>query len=178
MPRRCGILEVIMPKSTEKNPWRPRRCKNCKLVYVPPGKDKGNAERSTFCTKKCRDSYHRNGGMNMARLQEVVTRATIKALKSDAAFLESLSDQLRASNMGAMVRQIAKEEIQKECSEAPLGTIRMVINGVSERELELTKKVDTIEAREREILKFMMALIAGKVPAQQAAVDAFAPGDH
>jgi hypothetical protein len=167
-----------MGKMSGKDPWRLRKCKSCGISYKPTCRDKANAEKSIFCTRACKDRYHRSGGMNIVQLREVLTRAIMKAIKQDPAFLESLSDQLRASNMGAMVRQIAQEEIQKECSEAPLGTIRMVINGVSERELELTKRVDTIEAREREILKFMMALIAGKVPAQQAAVDAFAPGDH
>jgi hypothetical protein len=178
VPPRWGILEETMPTNNSKDPWKLRRCKNCKLIYKPTGKDRGNAERSIFCTRKCKDKYHRSGGMNIDQLREFLSRATAKALKADETFIAELSDRLRASNMAAMVRQIAQEEIQKECSEAPLGTIRMVINGVSERELELTKKVATIEAREREILKFMMAFIAGKVPAQQAAVDAFAPGDH
>lgn len=84
-----------MPVKTKRDPWRPRRCKTCKLMYVPPGKDKGNAERSKFCTKKCRDGYHRNGGMNLARLQEVLARALAKTLKADDAFLEAIADKLR-----------------------------------------------------------------------------------
>lgn len=93
-----------MPKTTGKNPWRPRRCKNCKLTYVPPGKDKGNADRSIFCTTKCRVSYHRNGGMNMDRLREVLTRAIIKALKQDDDFIEAIADKLRVAQSPAPKR--------------------------------------------------------------------------
>lgn len=49
--------------------------------------------------------------MNMERLEQVVTRKVVKALTADDAFLEGLSDKLRSSNMGAMVREFAREEI-------------------------------------------------------------------
>lgn len=84
-----------MPTKTSKDPWHLRRCKNCKLTYKPIGKDRGNAERSLFCTPKCRQMYHTSGGMNLKRLQEVVTRATIKAVMADEAFIEALADKLR-----------------------------------------------------------------------------------
>lgn len=84
-----------MPKPTAKDPWRLRRCKNCKLTFKPLGKDRGNAERAKFCKRKCKDDYHRNGGMNIERLYEVVTRATIKAVMADEAFIEALADKLR-----------------------------------------------------------------------------------
>lgn len=101
-----------MPTKTPKDPWKLRRCKNCKLTYKPTCKDRGNAERSIFCTKKCRTAYHNGGGMNLVRFQEVVTRATIKALRTDDSFIASVSDRLWSSNMGAKMREIAKEEIQ------------------------------------------------------------------
>jgi len=47
----------------------------------------------------------------MERLEQVVTRKVVKALTADDAFLEGLSDKLRSSNMGAMVREFAREEI-------------------------------------------------------------------
>jgi hypothetical protein len=84
-----------MPAKKTQDPWHLRKCKNCKLTYKPTGKDRGNAERSIFCTRKCKDRYHRSGGMNIEQLRELLIRATIKALKADDAFLEAIADKLR-----------------------------------------------------------------------------------
>jgi hypothetical protein len=90
--------------------WKPRRCKCCKLMFVPMDKNPANAGRSKFCTKRCKDRYHNSGGMNIVRFHEVVTRATVKALNGDDMFIEGLSDKLR-SKLGPMIREIAREEI-------------------------------------------------------------------
>ena len=63
-----------MPKPTRGAQWKPRKCKHCKLIYVPKDKNPANAARSKFCTRKCKDGYHRNGGMNLDRLVEVLMR--------------------------------------------------------------------------------------------------------
>ena len=84
-----------MPKAKRSAAWRPRRCKHCKLMYVPGDTNPANAERSKFCNRKCKDSYHRNGGINLPRLLEVVARKVKAALVKDDAFLESLRAKLQ-----------------------------------------------------------------------------------
>jgi hypothetical protein len=75
--------------------WKLRKCKCCKLTYTPMDKNPANAKRSKFCCRKCKNGYHRYGGMNMDRLHEVLCRRIVKALLADDAFLEALSDKLR-----------------------------------------------------------------------------------
>jgi hypothetical protein len=89
--------------------WKPRKCKCCKLTYVPMDSNPANAKRSKFCNRKCKDGYHRNGGMSLPRLQEVVIRATVKALLADDAFLATLADKLRVKQSPS----IEAQEIQK-----------------------------------------------------------------
>jgi hypothetical protein len=87
-----------MGKTLGKDPWRLRKCKACKISYKPMCRDKANAEKSIFCTRACKDRYHRSGGMNIVQLREVLTRAIIKALKEDDAFLEAIADKVRVVN--------------------------------------------------------------------------------
>jgi len=160
-----------MGKTTGKDPWRLRKCKSCGISYKPTCRDKANAEKSIFCTRACKDRYHRSGGMNIVQLREVLTRAIMKAIKQDAAFLEALSDQLRASDMGAMACQIAKEEIQKECDSG--GTIRSVIDNM---QLEIIRISSEME-RVRRIRGLTTEVPLGR-EAAQALPDSLYPGDH
>ena|ERR1700689_2325278 len=84
-----------MGKTAGKDPWRLRKCKACKVSYKPTCTGKGNAEKSIFCTRDCKDRYHRSGGMNVRQLRELLTRQIVKALKSDDAFLEAIADKVR-----------------------------------------------------------------------------------
>jgi hypothetical protein len=77
--------------------WKPRKCPTCKLTFVPQDKNPANAKRKRFCTRKCKDGFHRNGGMNLDRLMEVVARKTKADLLKDDAFLETLRDKLRVT---------------------------------------------------------------------------------
>jgi hypothetical protein len=95
-----------LPSKNGTNPYRPRRCKYCKLMFVPTCKDSHNADIAKFCSRKHKDAYRRNGGMNMERLEEVVIRATIKALKEDETFLEALLDKLRVIQVVGVRRAI------------------------------------------------------------------------
>jgi hypothetical protein len=79
--------------------WKLRRCKHCKLTYAPTCKDAANASKSKFCCKKCKDSYHNNGGMNMERLVEKVVNAVRKNLLADENFAEKLADKLRVTGL-------------------------------------------------------------------------------
>ena len=91
-----------MGKTAGKDPWRLRKCKACKVSYKPTCTGKGNAEKSIFCTRDCKDRYHRSGGMNVKQLRELLTRQIVKALKSDDAFLEAIADKLRVVNGRAL----------------------------------------------------------------------------
>ncbi len=84
-----------MPANTRGPEWKPRRCKCCGLTFIPLDTNPANAKRKKFCTRKCKDGYHRSGGMNLPRLIEVVTRKVVSALLADEVFLERMSDKLR-----------------------------------------------------------------------------------
>ncbi len=93
---------------TGKNPWRLRKCKNkaCGLTYSPTAKDAGNAEKSKFCCVRCKNYYHRHGGINAERLHEVVYRRISKALLTDDSFLEAIADKVRViSAPGISIRE-------------------------------------------------------------------------
>jgi len=94
------------------NPYRPRRCKRCKLVFVPDKDklDKGQAGRAKFCTRKCKDSYHRNGGMNIDRLHEVMTRRLSKELLADETFLGEIAGRVR-EQLGKVMRESIRQEL-------------------------------------------------------------------
>src|SRR5271170_4254564 len=84
-----------MAASLTGNAWKPRKCKHCKLTFVPSCRDQANARKKLFCTPKCRMAYHRSGGLNFDQLIERVVRKVAKILTQDEAFRESLADKLR-----------------------------------------------------------------------------------
>jgi len=94
------------------NPYRPRRCKRCRLVFVPDKDklDKGQAGRAKFCTRKCKDSYHRNGGMNIDRLHEVMARRLAKELSGDETFLALIAGRVR-EQLGETIRESIRQEL-------------------------------------------------------------------
>jgi len=100
--------------------WKPRRCKRCKLMFVPDGKNPANAKRAKFCCKNCKNGYHRHGGMDLDRMREYLTKGIVKALLADESFLEALADKLRASSLGGMVRELAREEIQASARDSKI----------------------------------------------------------
>jgi hypothetical protein len=121
-------------KKDQRGPeWKPRRCKHCKLMFTPADKNPANAKRAKFCGKKCKDGYHRHGGMNTDRLIDYVTKGVLQRLHADETFLDSLADKLRASSLGSMVRQLAREEIKAE------NTVRVDLD--LETELERVAKL-------------------------------------
>ena len=63
-----------MPKTPKTPPTGQKRCSNCKLYFTPKGKNPANIKRQRFCCTACRMNYHCNGGMDMPRLVEMLTR--------------------------------------------------------------------------------------------------------
>lgn len=66
--------------------YKPRKCRHCKLTFVPKVGMKGNrlnAENQKFCCKKCKDNYHRNGGMNWERFMERVDANVRKIVRDE-----------------------------------------------------------------------------------------------
>lgn len=106
-----------MPKSTGPNPWKLRKCKSCKLLYAPTCRDAANARKSLFCTAKCKNYYHRNGGMDMERMEEVLERRLLKRLLADEVFLEAVADKMRVVNAraltdGGLMRNVLERALQ------------------------------------------------------------------
>lgn len=87
-----------MPVKAGPDPWRLRKCKCCKCSYRPSCKERHNAEKSLFCTRKCKDTYYRSGGMNIEKLRELLARQIIKQLLADEKFLQAMADKLRVSD--------------------------------------------------------------------------------
>ncbi len=98
VPLRHPTLEETMPVSPARNPWKPRKCKHCKLTYVPSCRDQGNARKSIFCTRKCKSSYHRSGGINFDQLIEKAARKVFALLREDDAFAQVIADKLRVTH--------------------------------------------------------------------------------
>jgi hypothetical protein len=71
------------------DPFRPRKCRFCKLQFKPSGKDPANARRQEFCTPSHRKEFWKRGALPMDKL------------------LFRLEKPLRE-----MARQIAREEIE------------------------------------------------------------------
>lgn len=74
------------PKKARPPEYKPRKCKYCRLTFVPVVGAKGNrrnAELQKFCGKKCKDAYHRNGGMNWERFTERVDALVRKLVRDE-----------------------------------------------------------------------------------------------
>lgn len=85
-----------MAEKYKRDPWRGRRCKYCKLVFVPSERaDARTADLAKFCQKSCKDKFRFNGGINFDQLTKNATRAVIKALLADETFLEAIADKMR-----------------------------------------------------------------------------------
>jgi len=85
-----------VPVGTPRDPWRGRRCKCCKLIYVPSERaDARTADKSVFCSRKCKDGYHRNGGMDFEKFIDRAVNRIAKVLLADEKFLETISDKIR-----------------------------------------------------------------------------------
>jgi hypothetical protein len=75
-------------------------------MFVPATKNPANAKRSKFCCKKCKDGFHRHGGLNLAQFQELVGKRVLRQLQTDEDFIAAISGRI-----GSMVRELAREEI-------------------------------------------------------------------
>ena len=56
-----------MPKS-RKDPFRPRLCRFCKLIFKPKGKNPANAAEQEFCTAAHRKEFWRHGALPFEKL--------------------------------------------------------------------------------------------------------------
>jgi hypothetical protein len=85
-------------KPTRGPEWKPRKCKRCKLTFVPPDKNPANAQRRKFCSRGCKDGYHRSGGLNYEQLVDRVARKVFAVLREDDAFAQVIADKLRVTH--------------------------------------------------------------------------------
>lgn len=84
-------------KAEYQGAWKMRKCKCCKLVYQPKARDRRTAERSIFCSRKCKDRWHKSGGMDLDKLIERVTNAVSRHLLQNDSFLDAIRDKLRVA---------------------------------------------------------------------------------
>jgi hypothetical protein len=85
-----------------------------------------NAERQEFCCRKCKDHYHRNGGMTFPRLIEVATRAILKNLIADDRLIQTIADKAAVQReSGALqaleARLLAQIDANREFAPIPTG---------------------------------------------------------
>jgi hypothetical protein len=98
-----------MPPSKKPPEFKPRKCRYCKLVFVPvigAKNNRRNAELQRFCCDNHRKAWHRNGGMNMERLMESVEREVRKMVKrimtaDDETLLEAVREIIRDEQVKA-----------------------------------------------------------------------------
>jgi hypothetical protein len=50
------------------DPYRPRKCRFCKLLFKPAGKDRGNAQKQEFCTAAHRKEFWKHGAVPVQKL--------------------------------------------------------------------------------------------------------------
>lgn len=112
-----------MPKRPEGEAYKPRRCKCCKLVFVPQDKNPANAIRKKFCTKKCKDGYHRNGGMNIDRLAEVLAR------RMKPIVIETVAAQLRHPAI-ELFQEIQRARDMERMSELRINVLQPTANAL------------------------------------------------
>jgi hypothetical protein len=76
------------------DPYRPRKCRFCKLTFKPSGKDRGNAQKQEFCTPAHRKEFWKHGGLPYQKLLDKLEKAVTKILNE-------------------RMREICREEIEK-----------------------------------------------------------------
>ena len=89
-----------MPPSKKAPEFKPRRCRYCKLVFVPvlteKNKNPHNAESQKFCCPAHRKAYHLNGGLNWERLMARVENQVRKIVRDELSkTMEELRTDLR-----------------------------------------------------------------------------------
>jgi hypothetical protein len=97
-----------VPKKQRPVEYKPRRCKYCRLLFVPvvgPKLNRRNAEIQKFCCRKHKDAYHKNGGMNWERFMERVNKEVRKIVRDELG-------QWKQTWLEA-ARSIAREEIAR-----------------------------------------------------------------
>lgn len=88
-----------MPTQPKPIKLKPRRCKYCRLEFVPACRNeqqRTNAEAQKFCSPAHRKAYHLNGGITFDRLVDKATRKIGEALMQDEKFIASLKTRLQA----------------------------------------------------------------------------------
>jgi hypothetical protein len=98
-----------MPPSKKPPEFKPRRCKYCKLLFVPIvgcKNNRRNAELQRFCCDNHRKAYHRNGGLNWERLEEKIERLVQKLVKQE---LEKTAGEFRTEMRNSLVMQTSAD---------------------------------------------------------------------
>jgi hypothetical protein len=62
------------------DPYKPRKCRFCKLLFKPTGKDRGNAQKQEFCTAAHRKEFWKHGGLPYQKLLDKLEKAVVKIL--------------------------------------------------------------------------------------------------
>jgi hypothetical protein len=84
-----------MPKN-RKDPYRPRPCRLCKLIFKPAGKNPKNADEQEFCCAAHRKEFWKHGALpfrklllRMEKRMREIAREEIKA-----AVIEPIEEQI------------------------------------------------------------------------------------
>ena len=68
-PSTALVSRYSKPMPIPKNdPYRPRKCRFCKLLFKPAGKDRGNAQKQEFCTAAHRKEFWKHGAVPVQKL--------------------------------------------------------------------------------------------------------------
>jgi hypothetical protein len=93
-PSTALVSRYSKPMPIPKNdPYRPRKCRFCKLLFKPAGKDRGNAQKQEFCTAAHRKEFWKHGGLPYQKLLDKLEKAVVKILDN-------------------RIREIVREEIE------------------------------------------------------------------
>jgi hypothetical protein len=95
-----------MPPTKNPPEFKPRKCKYCKLTFVPmvgAKNNRRNAELQRFCCDKHRRDYHRHGGLNWPKLEEKIQKLVAKLVKQE---LEKTAAEFRTEMRNAIAMQI------------------------------------------------------------------------
>src|ERR1035441_5292619 len=101
-PSTALVSRYSKPMPIPKNdPYRPRKCRFCKLLFKPAGKDRGNAQKQEFCTAAHRKEFWKHGAVPVQKLllrQEKRMREIAREEIEAAEESRRLSAIVRAAN--------------------------------------------------------------------------------
>jgi hypothetical protein len=111
---------VKTPQKRSRDPYRKRKCKLCKLPFVPTTKNAKNADGQEFCQDAHRKEFWKYGSLPMAKMMARIEKRCREIAREELALFEQRLDmegQKSVADLQALLQQtghaVAAEDFKR-----------------------------------------------------------------